>query len=68
MSTQCQQKNIYLFAFCASAAFIKYDNISIGNGNTIVEFFSADIVLSVCKDRTKIKEGIQIKSNTAIGA
>lgn len=30
---------------------MKYVRISIGNGKTIVEFFSADIVFNVCKQK-----------------
>lgn len=37
-------------------ALTKYVKISIGNGKTIVEFFSADIVLSVCVERNKTLE------------
>lgn len=37
----------YWFAWNASFDFMKYVRMSIGSGNTMVEFFSAEIVFSV---------------------
>lgn len=37
----------------ASLPLIKYVNISMGRGNTIVEFFSAEIVFNVCVGEKK---------------
>lgn len=44
-------KVIYYSPYRESFAFMKYDMISMGNGNTIVEFFSVDIVLSVYEQK-----------------
>lgn len=43
-------------------AFIKYVIMSIGNGNIIVEFFSADIVFKVCERKEKVIVGLNIKN------
>lgn len=38
---------VYAFGTNASLDFMKYVSISIGSGNTMVEFFSAEMVFSV---------------------
>lgn len=52
-NTNFSYKLIY-FMF-TPAALTKYDNISIGSGKTIVEFFSADIVFNVWNGRREEK-------------
>jgi hypothetical protein len=50
LETALPQPLLPLFDSYAPCLFLKkYVNISIGNGNTIVEFLSAEIVFNVCK-------------------
>lgn len=44
---ECPPKQAYAFGTNASFDFMKYVSISIGSGNTMVEFFSAEMVFSV---------------------
>lgn len=56
--------NIFFsWIYIASLAFIKYVIISIGKGKTIVEFFSADIVLRVCVISKNIHYSVFISQN-----